>query len=89
VTAARCGTPSGWSKHQKQEERPCDACARAKSDYDKRWRAAPERTQKSRLSARAQARAATRLRAIHPGDWANLYAEALDEIRAENPEVEL
>lgn len=72
---ARCGTPSGWNRHRLDGEKPCDACARAKREYDKQWRSAPDRVRKSRLNARAQRKAYGRLSRLYPEDYAKFYAE--------------
>jgi hypothetical protein len=71
----RHGTPSGYKRHQLDSEKPCDACARAKQEYDQRWRSSPEQTRRNRLHAKAQGRAHTRMRAIYPEVYAALYAE--------------
>lgn len=71
----RCGTNSGYARHQVLGEKPCDACCRAKSAYDKRWRSAPKRTQQSRLAAKAQSVALQRLRLAHREEYDALYAE--------------
>ena len=60
-----------------RDEKPCDACVDAKREYDHRWRSAPERVQRSRINARAQAKAYSRLAALHPG----LYHAFYDEVR--------
>jgi hypothetical protein len=77
---ARCGTPSGWTKHKNADETPCDACALAKKEYNQRWRSAPEKVRKNRLHAQAQARAVGRLKAIYPDLYAALYAEEKDRV---------
>lgn len=64
----------------KNGEKPCDACTRAKAEYDKRRRDAPEHKRRSRLAAKAQGKATTRLRAAHPEEWRTLYAAALAEV---------
>ena len=81
---ARCGTPSGYRKHQHAGERPCDACAAAKSEYDRRLRSAPEATRRNRLTAQAQNHARTRLTAIYPDVYAALYREEKERIWREN-----
>lgn len=84
---ARCGTTSGYTRHQLDNEKPCDACASAKAAYDKRHREAPERTRMSRLKARAQSRAEARLRGMYPDVWRVLYAEEVERAQAEGREV--
>lgn len=74
-STVRCGTPSGYRLHQHHDEKPCDACTRAKQEYDERWRSAPERVKKSRASAKAQARAYSRLAHMFPDAYAALYEE--------------
>ena len=80
---ARHGTPSGWTAHQNRGERPCDACYAAKAEYDKRRKTAPEEVRRSRLHARAQARAETEIKRLYPGVWRALYQQHLDALRAE------
>ena len=74
-STTRHGTNSGWTKHKKLGERACDACTRAKQEYDKRRKAIPEQTRLNRLNASAQGRAEARLRRMYPEDYAALYAE--------------
>lgn len=83
MKAARCGRPSGYSAHQKRGEKPCDACARAKSEYDKRWRVATGRAQRSRLNAKAQSRALRRLKDEHVEVYHAYYAEELGRVYRE------
>ena len=80
---ARCGTTSGYSAHQKKGEKPCDACALAKKEYDKRWRAASNTTIKSRLSAKAQRLAFVRLMHEHPGEYERYYDEFKKQVYEE------
>jgi hypothetical protein len=81
---ARCGTPSGYRRHQLDGEKPCDACATAKREYDQRLRSAPEATRRNRLHAKAQACATSRLRSIYPDLYAALYREEKERIWREN-----
>lgn len=82
-TKIRHGTQSGWSLHQKLGENPCDACYRAKQQYDKRFRLAPAKTRQSRLNARAQAKAHSELSARHPDEYAELYLRYKQQISEE------
>ena len=84
---ARCGTTSGYTRHQLDNEKPCDACASAKAAYDKRLRESPAKTKTSRLRARAQNRAEGRLRRMYPDVWRVLYAEEVERALAEGQEV--
>ena len=43
-STVRHGTISGHRERQDRGELPCDACTRAKSEYDARRRSAPEQT---------------------------------------------
>jgi hypothetical protein len=81
---ARCGTPSGFRKHQDAGEKPCDACTAAKADYDRRWRSAPLRIQKHRLNARAQAEARNELARRYPAQYRKLYRLAKERLYDEN-----
>lgn len=87
-STVRHGTHSGWTRHIKAKERPCDPCYRAKEDYDKRRRAAPEQTRLNRLHARAQGRALRALAHKYPDEYRALYvayrAELMAEYRAES-----
>lgn len=83
----RHGTPSGWSLHQSRGERPCDACYRAKSEYDRRRNSAPEQTRKNRLNARAQARANSDLKRLHPAEYQALYEAHLSDLKREAPDA--
>lgn len=87
-SVVRCGTVSGHTKHLRDGEKPCDACAAAKAAYDKRWRAAPARTRISRLNARAQHRALKRLKENHESEYKKYYAEERDSVFAEAEEQE-
>lgn len=79
----RHGTRSGWTKHQNEGTDPCDACYRAKEQYDSDWRKQPRRVKISRRNARAQGIANKALRRAHPGEYARLYADAKAELIAQ------
>jgi hypothetical protein len=80
---SRCGTPSGYDRHQRVGEKPCAACANATADYDKRWRDATKRRQRDRLHARAQGRAEKLLRLAHPNEYDAYYQIAKAEVQRE------
>lgn len=71
----RCGTPTGYTRHQNAGEKPCDACTLAKREYDADWRAQPERVLRSRLSAKAQYASYRELARRHKVEYDALYAE--------------
>jgi len=75
MAAIRHGTTAGYREHQRREEKPCDACVRAKQEYDASWRGIADNTRRNRLHAKAQTRALKRLKHLHPGLYALLYAE--------------
>ena len=77
---ARCGTPSGYNAHQNRGEKPCDACARAKREYDQRNRSAPLKTVKNRLTARAQNCARSRLADLYPDVYRTLFQEEKERV---------
>jgi hypothetical protein len=79
---ARCGTTSGYDKHQRHGERPCNACALAKAVYDKKWQLAPRRKQLTRLHARAQSRALQELSRRYPTEYKQLYEQYKAELLA-------
>lgn len=82
-TSTRHGTSSGWSFHKKLRERPCDACYRAKSDYDSRHRLASDGVKSSRLAARAQGRASQELRHRYPDEYQKLYVRFKKQLARE------
>mgnify|MGYP001573058000 CR=1 FL=1 len=82
-TPARCGTVSGWGRHRDNGEKPCDACARAKSDYDARRREIPEQQLKSRIRAKAQFRAYQTLMRRYPEEYRWAYERQLILVRRE------
>ena len=69
----RCGTASGFTRHQNSGERPCDACKAAKAEYDRRWRSADDKTRRNRLHSRAQAKALSALKAAHEDEYRAIY----------------
>lgn len=75
MSTVRCGTLSGWRSHQHRDEKPCDACTRAKSAYDERRRTTTVAGLRGRLSARAQSRAYRRLAHLYPDLYDAFYAE--------------
>jgi hypothetical protein len=84
---ARHGTPSGYNAHRRTGEQPCDACARAKSDYDKRRSTTPDRVRRGRLAAAAQGRAKTRLVALYPELYRALYLDEKARLMAEQDDT--
>jgi len=84
-STVRHGTISGHREHQDRGELPCDACTRAKSEYDARRRSAPEQTRKARMYARAQGRALRDLRQRHGEEYALLYAQHKQALAEETP----
>jgi hypothetical protein len=70
---AKCGTPSGWDRHKRQGEKPCDDCASAKREYDARRRLKPEQLLKSRIRATAQIRAYRTLAWRYPDQYRQAY----------------
>lgn len=81
--SARCGTPSGYTRHQLDGEKPCDACAASKAAYDKRNKAAPMRRRKDRLRAIAQRRAFQTLREENVERYQELYKAFVAEVFAD------
>lgn len=82
-TKTRHGTTSGARLHATLGEDPCNACAKAKSDYDARWSRTPERTRISRRNARAQQKAYSALSHLHPEEYRELYDRFKAELVAE------
>lgn len=80
---ARCGTPSGAVRHSNRGERPCDACAAAKAEYDRSWRNADDNTKRNRLHAKAQARALAAVRDAHREEYRAAYIAHRDALFAE------
>lgn len=76
----RHGTVAGAVRHSNAGELPCDACRAAKAEYDRRWRAAPERTRRSRLHAAAQRKAFQVLKKANESEYRRLYVQFRDEL---------
>lgn len=86
MTGARTvkhGTPSGYQAHVRRDERPCDSCYRAKQEYDVRRQESSEYVRASRLRARAQRRALTRLKNVYPTLCRLLYEEEKSRLERE------
>lgn len=79
-STTRHGTPSGFTKHQVNSERPCDACIRAKSDYDARRLNSTELRDRNRAYASAAGLAKKRLVAAHKAEYDALYRQAKTEV---------
>lgn len=84
LAVARCGTTSGYQRHRRDGEKPCDACTKATAEYDARRRAQDSEQQKNRLRGRAQSRALLELARRHPAEYQRLYQEAKTEVNAED-----
>lgn len=84
----RCGTTAGNDRHLSAGEPACEACKAAKAEYDKRWRAAPERTRINRMHAKAQSRALRALKDAHPDEYRALYVRMKAELTAEHIRAE-
>jgi hypothetical protein len=82
----RHGTTAGTARHKWLGEEPCEACRRAKAEYDERWRAAPKRRRDSRRAAKAQHLALKDLRTSHVEEYARLYQSHLARLKAEEQE---
>ncbi len=83
----RCGTPAGATRHSDRGELPCEACAKAKADYDKDWREQPVNKLRNRLCAKAQARAKTELQRRYPELYRELYVQFRDELFEEHKDL--
>lgn len=79
-SVVRHGTHSGWTRHQRHGEQPCDPCWRAKHDYDQRRLTDPVKLQRGRLRARAQGLAESELVRRHKAEYDELYAATLAEL---------
>jgi hypothetical protein len=73
---SRCGTTTGYKRHQRAGEKPCDACAAAVAEYGRRYREAPRRVQVQRIHSAAQGIAFTTLRKRYPDEYLVLYQDA-------------
>lgn len=76
----RHGTVAGWSRHKRAGETPCDACTRAREEYDARRRAASTGQAENRRNARAQHAALKELRHRHLEEYRALYEVAKREM---------
>lgn len=75
---AKCGTYSGWNRHIKRGEEPCDPCVLAQRAYAADWRASNPRKLANYAARRHAAyRALVALRARHYREYYNLYQEEL------------
>lgn len=83
----RHGSVKGWRRHQRAHEKPCEACTRAKSEYDERRRNSDAEQRSARIRGRAQIRAYQRLAHEFPEKYAAYYAEAKDQVAAEVAEL--
>jgi arginyl-tRNA--protein-N-Asp/Glu arginylyltransferase len=72
---ARHGTTPGYSQHMQIGEEPCEACRKAKTEYDRNLRSAPAKTRRNRLHAKSQQRAFKRLKDIYPELYKAFYDE--------------
>lgn len=68
---AKCGTRSGYYRHRKDNEKPCQACTTARHEYDKQRYA--QNGLPSRLRAKAQNLALRELRDHHKDEYDELY----------------
>lgn len=73
TTKVRHGTNSGYRHHQALGQDPCDACYRAKQEYDKERRNQPQQVLQNRLNARAQQKAYGELVRLYPDVYNVLY----------------
>jgi hypothetical protein len=80
---ARCGTPSGWRRHLNEGSKACDACVRAKAEYDARSRSTDEQKLKTRIRAKAQFRAYQALARTYPDEYKHNYERELVLVRQE------
>ena len=80
----RHGTPAGARRHSEAGEPPCEACRAAKSEYDRRYRAANDKKRMNRLHAKAQNRAERDLRRAHLDEYRALYLEHKRQLIAEH-----
>jgi hypothetical protein len=79
----RHGTITGYARHQRRGEKPCERCAAAKSKYDKKRRLEPMKLKMSRLQAKAQSQATSKLRRNHAEEYQILYQEAKQQLISE------
>lgn len=78
-SVTRHGTMSGYWKHQRDEERPCDPCYRAKSQYDDELRKQPTAIIKARIRAKAQGKAHSELARRHHDEYFEVYEQIKQE----------
>lgn len=83
-TKSRHGTAAGWTLHKQLDEDPCDACYRAKQEYDKRYKSAPEATRRARLHAKAQRKAEREIVARFPEEYRELYLKYKQQLIEED-----
>ena len=77
-TPAKCGTPSGYRKHQRKSEEPCGECRAAIAAYKREYLARrPDINRKQNDYTKAHNRAAMRLVESHRDVFEVLLAEEL------------
>jgi ribosomal protein L15 len=81
---SRHGTETGFTRHQKLGEDPCELCRIAKHQADARRKEVPEKVLRGRLAAKAQARAQVALARKYREEYHALYDSELDRILAEH-----
>lgn len=74
------GTVSGYQTHLRKGEDPCNPCTNAASANEARKREAPEHVRRSRLRAKAQARAFAELARRHRDEYRELYVRELSAL---------
>lgn len=79
---AKCGTYTGYQRHNRLGEDACKACKKAVTEYQARKRAAdPSINARDKARSRAVWRACKRLAEMHRAD----YLRLLNEERAKEP----
>ncbi len=81
--APRCGTTRGYADHRARGERPCEACTKAKAEYDLGRRNTGDTRVKDRLRSKAQSQALKVLAHRYPVEYRIAYETAVEELFAE------
>jgi hypothetical protein len=68
----KIGTPTGYERHRRADEDPCDDCRTARNTYLRAWQAAHPRSERSAVADRVRTRALRALAREHPTDYRRL-----------------
>lgn len=78
------GTRTGYNRHRRAGERPCDECRAVNNAYEReRFAANPERVAHGRLLSKARSRALAALARRHPAEFQTLLLREHNRLNTE------